>query len=554
MAGTTDSMGRWQSVKVKASADNFKLATLLSSAVLKGDDGEVLTIAVPKGSGFIRSELEPGHEARTVLDNAVADAFGPRSINIIESPEVEYAPPKVQHAAEDGRSADAGTGQAEDHVEQTDEAADSHPSAAEDTAAGGRAVRGRFDHSELGDELMEGHHAGIADGIPVVWDAENRRYRAGQEALERAMISLRRNVTRSQRNEVFSYIAIQSEPMEMADPRLIAFSNGVLDLETMELREPSPDIVLPNVIPHRWNPDASSRVLDEAISAWACGDPGRMANIMEAIGLCMYRGRDVTACPVLVGRGSNGKSTMLNMLRKVLGPENVASLDLATIGRRFQSVALIGKLANIADDLPNSFVEGDSMATLKRAITGDAIPAEIKGGMTFSFRPYCRFVFSANEIPRMGDTSYGTYRRFVPIRFNARFSAQDGTASTHLEVELSTEAAYERAILLGVDALRDCIKRGYMTPTEDQREVLDDMRMQNSSVVTFVEDYLGGRDRLVFKITEHVFADYVKFCDEANMRPVSRNNFTAEAKATYDLDTMRKRVAGHQQAMFIERA
>ncbi|MBQ3338231.1 MAG: hypothetical protein IJG82_01320, partial [Atopobiaceae bacterium] len=99
-----------------------------------------------------------------------------------------------------------------------------------------------------------------------------------------------------------------------------------------------------------------------------------------------------------------------------------------------------------------------------------------------------------------------------------------------------------------------CIKRGYMTPTEDQREVLDDMRMQNSSVVTFVEDYLGGRDRLVFKITEHVFADYVKFCDEANMRPVSRNNFTAEAKATYDLDTMRKRVAGHQQAMFIERA
>lgn len=554
MAGMTDSSGRWQSVKVMASADNLKLATLLSSAVLEGDDGEVLTIAVPKGSGFIRSELEPGHEARTVLDNAVADAFGPRSINIIESPEVEYAPPKVQHGKEDGHSADAATGQAEDHVEQTDEAADSQPSAAEDTAAGGRAVHGRFDHSKLGDELMDGHHAGVADGIPVVWDAENRRYRAGQEALERAMISLRRNITRSQRNEVFSYIAIQSEPMEMADPRLIAFSNGVLDLETMELREPSTDFVLPNVIPHRWNPDATSSVLDEAISAWACGDPGRMANIMEAIGLCMYRGRDVTACPVLVGRGSNGKSTMLNMLRKVLGPENVASLDLATIGRRFQSVALIGKLANIADDLPNSFVEGDSMATLKRAITGDAIPAEIKGGMTFSFRPYCRFVFSANEIPRMGDTSYGTYRRFVPVRFNARFSAQDGTARTHLEDELSTETAYERAILLGVDALRDCIKRGYMTPTEDQREVLDDMRMQNSSVVTFVEDYLGGRDRLVFKITEHVFADYVKFCDEANMRPVSRNNFTAEAKATYDLDTMRKRVSGHQQAVFIERA
>ena len=544
MAGTADGRLKWQSVKTIASADNLKVATLLSSAEFVGDEDGVLTIAIPQGSSFIRAQLEPGREERAVLDNAVKDAFGPRSIAIIESPEVGYVAPKVQHAAEDGQAADDGAEAAEEPDNQD----------AEDTTTGGRTATEKFDHSKLGDILMGRYHAGIVDGIPVVWDAKNLRYRAGQEALERAMIALRRNITRTQRNETASYIAIQSRPRDMAHPRLIAFSNGVLDIGTMELREPSPAIVLPNVIPHRWNPDAVCSELDEAISAWACGDPGRIANILEVMGLCMYRGRDVTACPVLVGRGSNGKSTLLNLIRKVLGTENVASLDLATIGRRFQSVALIGKLANIADDLPNTFVEGDSMATLKRAITGDTIPAEIKGGMTFSFRPYCRFVFSANEIPRMGDTSFGTYRRFVPIRFKARFSAQDGTARTHLEEELGTEAAFERAILLGVDALRGCIKRGYMTPTEDQREVLQDMRLQNSSVATFVEEHLGGRSALVYRITENVFEQYKEFCEEANMRPVNRNNFTAEIKATYDLETQRKRQGNRQLSTFVERA
>lgn len=132
MAGMTDSIGRWQLVKEMASADNLNIATLLSSAVLEGDDGEALTISVPRGSGFIRSQLEPGHEARTVLDNAVADAFGTRSIIICESDAVEYMPPKLQHGKEDGHSADAATGQAEEHVERAIEGAGAAPSAAED--------------------------------------------------------------------------------------------------------------------------------------------------------------------------------------------------------------------------------------------------------------------------------------------------------------------------------------------------------------------------------------------------------------------------------------
>ena len=417
--------------------------------------------------------------------------------------------------------------------------------------------KGRFDHSELGDVLINDYHAKVVDGFIVIWDTDNCRYWAGEEAIERALIAERRNITRAQRKETISYIRLQAERCDLADPKYIAFNNGVLNIETMELCPPSPDFVLPNVIPHRWNPSANCEELKAAIRSWACNDAGRAANIVETIGLCMYRGRDITACPVIVGRGSNGKSTFLNFLHRIIGDENVSSLDLAIIGKRFQSTALIGKLANIADDIPSTFVDSDSMATWRKAITGDYVTAEIKGGELFKFRPYCRFVISANEMPRLGDSTDGVFRRFTPVVFGARFSVQDGTAKTRLERTLDTEAAYEFAIYLGVMALRKCIENGRMRETADQLAVIGDMRRQNSSVVSFVEDsYIDPRG-LVGLTTEQVYAEYVRYCEDAGESPNSRanrNRFAAEIKLAYNLDTARRRVAGHQQAVFIERA
>ena len=119
---------------------------------------------------------------------------------------------------------------------------------------------------------------------------------------------------------------------------------------------------------------------------------------------------------------------------------------------------------------------------------------------------------------------------------------------------MSNEAAYERAIVLGIDALRGCIARGHMTATDDQREVLEDMRMQNSSVVTFVEESTTGRDSLVGLATSYVYERYTAFCEKTGMRAASRNSFTSEVKSAYDLATMRIRRDSVQMTVFIERA
>ena len=57
----------------------------------------------------------------------------------------------------------------------------------------------------------------------------------------------------------------------------------------------------------------------------------------------------------------------------------------------------------------------------------ETVDAEYKGQDKFDFDPYCKLVFSANSIPRIGKgrDSYAILRRLVIIPFNAKFSPSD---------------------------------------------------------------------------------------------------------------------------------
>lgn len=116
------------------------------------------------------------------------------------------------------------------------------------------------------------------------------------------------------------------------------------------------------------------------------------------------------------GKASNGKSTYLNWLRSILGTENTSSLDIATLGQRFQAGRVVGKLANLGDDIPDGFLRGDELSMFKKLVTGDAIYTDVKNGDGYEFRPSASMVFSMNSVPRLSDTTDGIFRRLASSR------------------------------------------------------------------------------------------------------------------------------------------
>ncbi len=173
--------------------------------------------------------------------------------------------------------------------------------------------------------------------------------------------------------------------------------------------------------------------------------------------------RDFQRALVLVGSGSNGKSTFLRCVENYLGRENISNVGLQQLSDRFASVALIGKLANISTDLPNTRVQDTS---LFKAITGgDSIGAEYKFGKIFRFRPFTKLVFSANELPESDDTTNGYYRRYFIVPFDNVFENNPG-AGRQLDEMLADDNELSGLLNLALDVLPDVRRRGLsITPS-----------------------------------------------------------------------------------------
>ena len=68
----------------------------------------------------------------------------------------------------------------------------------------------------------------------------------------------------------------------------------------------------------------------------------------------------------------------------------------------FATADLRGKLLNICTDLPSQRL--DDSGDFKAIVSGETIRAERKHQPAFHFVPYCRLLYSANNLPESVDT------------------------------------------------------------------------------------------------------------------------------------------------------
>lgn len=383
---------------------------------------------------------------------------------------------------------------------------------------------GKFRHDLIGDELIKTRGACIVDGMPVI--LSDNSYLVGQENIHRAVVNIRKDATEHQRKEVMRYLQLVAPHKDQADPRFIRFRNGVLDIETLELLPADAEHIVLNEIPHDWNPEARSELVDTTFNAIAQGDPAIIANLWEMFGLSMYRGHEVSRMILLQGSGANGKSTLLDVLKYVLGDDNCFSLSIHELGEKFQLVPTMGKFAIIGDDISNDAVNARSCAIMKKFVTGEAVSDQYKGGVTFQFSPYATLIYSCNEIPKFADATHGFERRVHPIPLTARFSPGDEGYDPRLKAKLCTEECAEYAVLKAVEALRGCLDRLTLTPNRLSDEMRNDILQENDCVVGFVKEMKRAAYDFVGKAVSDVYGKFTKWCEGAGIEPLSQGTFS----------------------------
>jgi len=384
-------------------------------------------------------------------------------------------------------------------------------------------------HNVVAHELIERHQACYVDGAPAIWSGG--RYASGWDEVNRATVGLIDDCRMADQKEIRHYVHLKAPRVDASPPWLVAFDNGVLDLDG-GFGPMDSSMVITNVIPHAYRPDAYDGTCDRFLDGVSHGDALVRANLEEVVGMCMYRANDFGQCPVLIGTGSNGKSTYISALRNVLGTENVSSLDVSILGKPFQAGRLLGRLANLGDDISNERLSGDVLAVFKKVVTGEWIYTDVKNSDGFEFKPYCTLVFSCNEFPSLGDSSEGMLRRLFPIPFDARFSRGDAGYDPRLWDKLRSEHAAEYLIRLGVEGLRRVIANNGLTPNERSEELMGEVRCDNDTVLQWMHDRDLSADDFEGRVIAECYGRYSDWCRDANLRPFGKSKFTRKVNAT----------------------
>jgi len=343
-------------------------------------------------------------------------------------------------------------------------------------------------------------------------------------AIERAMVQEISSLTDNQRKEVLKYLnVICVEEKHQDYLNLIAFRNGIYNIDTNTLEPFNPEIIITNKIPWDYNPYATSELIDTVLDRLSCNDKEIRYSLEEVAGACLYRSATIGGgkCAVLVGDKHNGKSTYLHMIETMLGKENYSAVDMGDLKDRFSTIMMFGKLANIGDDISSEYIADTS--TLKKMITGEVVKAEQKGSPAINFTPYAMHIYSANDIPRMKDRTGAMQRRLLLIPLNGKFTVDSPDYDPAIRYKLGQAEHMEYFIQCALDGLADLLENKTFRTPEQVKEKLAEYEVENNPVLSFIEDQ--GKENIINELTDDVYTRYQVFC--------AGNGFQAGSKLTF---------------------
>lgn len=373
-------------------------------------------------------------------------------------------------------------------------------------------------------------------------------YVVGYGEIESKMISLIPRLNKQKRNEVMSYIELLiRKNTTPAEANLIAFRNGIYDIETDTLMDFNPSVIITNKINYDYFSDAYNEVTDKTLDKIACNDSNIRSLLEQVIGYCFYRRNELRKSFILTGEKRNGKSTFLAVIQKLLGDENTCSLDLREIGDKFKTSELHMKLANIGDDIGDEFIPNPAM--FKKVVSGERINVEKKGKDPFDFNPYCKLLFSANDIPRIKDRG-AVIDRLIIVPFNAKFSKSDADYDPFIKYKMLQEDSLEYLIRLGINGLKNVLENQEFTVSEKTQKALSEYEESNNPILIFfsehdISDFEG-------KPTREAYQMYQEFCRINSLQELSNIEFSKQAKRYYGFEIVNKTIRGNKYRVFVK--
>jgi putative DNA primase/helicase len=144
----------------------------------------------------------------------------------------------------------------------------------------------------------------------------------------------------------------------------------------------------------------------------------------ELMGYAIQPRRDIPLIMVMVGKGGNGKTSLVRVLTELVGPNFIHSGRVDDLDNgRFAIGSLFGRLAFIDDDVRAGAKLPDG--ALKKISEAKLLTGEHKFKPSFSFVNRAFPILLCNNLPSLADLSPGMMRRLQVIPFDRTFEESE---------------------------------------------------------------------------------------------------------------------------------
>jgi len=323
-------------------------------------------------------------------------------------------------------------------------------------------------------------------------------------------------------NEVMGYIKrLRYKDRESLKEPIdkVCLKNGILNLNTMTLDPHTPEIIFFNRLPVEYNAEKGCPKIKKFLAEVVPQESQDL--LQELVGYCLLKDYPYQCSFMLVGTGANGKSTFINLIKNLLGPENCSSIPLQQLEtNRFAASSLFGKLANLFADLQAKALKDTSF--FKMLTGGDFMPAEKKFKDQFFFQNYAKLIFSCNQIPKTPDDTDAFFRRWKIVMFPHQFLG--GAANKNLIKELATPDELSGFLNFAIEGLKELLEKGDFSSPMTIEEIREQYIRKSDSVAAFQmdmieiapEEYVGKTD---------LYTKYCEYCRKMVYPIVPNNTF-----------------------------
>lgn len=300
----------------------------------------------------------------------------------------------------------------------------------------------------------------------------------------------------------------------------INFRNGMYDVKRRKLFPHTPKIFSINQVPWDYDPDVDhgSGAEFEKYIEYAIPSEDDREMFLEYAGLCCSIDTSQQKFMLISGEGGTGKSTIINLLQKIVGRQNISNVPLSKLSENFRAISMMGKLMNSCADLEIDAL--DDVTIVKKLVGEDSISDSYKGKDIISFDNYAKMLFSVNELPIVrNEKTEAFYRRLLVLTMDKKPEHPD----PDLAVKLESEIPYviDQMML----ALKRMYDRGHILVSEDSEAKTRQLRIDSDTTEAFLAEccITGGQNDKVDR--KELYDKYTAYCKDWERKEHGKNSF-----------------------------